>query len=186
MNARGGMAEAVDTLVLGDQGARSNAALDNALLHAGTEQLSAGDQTLLPIGELLRCPEKTPYTEVTSGQRPILPLYCCCCSSAARVLELQRRGWDSNPRGSFHRPHDFQSCTLSHSVTSPRALKILRDGRLQAWPGTRLRPGQRKGPKSRHAAKDPGPFLSYLAQRSNKNQPRSPSWGSAGKEGRIR
>ena len=33
--------------------------------------------------------------------------------------QIQRRGWDSNPRGSFHRPHDFQSCTLSHSVTPP-------------------------------------------------------------------
>ena len=32
---------------------------------------------------------------------------------------IQRRGWDSNPRGSFRRPHDFQSCTLSHSVTPP-------------------------------------------------------------------
>ena len=30
-----------------------------------------------------------------------------------------RRGWDSNPRGSLTRPHDFQSCTLSRSVTSP-------------------------------------------------------------------
>ena len=38
----------------------------------------------------------------------------------AASTERQRRGWDSNPRGSVNRPHDFQSCTLSHSVTSPR------------------------------------------------------------------
>src|SRR5215212_7534086 len=32
-----------------------------------------------------------------------------------------RRGRDSNPRGSLTRPHDFQSCTFSRSVTSPGA-----------------------------------------------------------------
>ena len=30
-----------------------------------------------------------------------------------------RRGRDSNPRGGFNPPHDFQSCTFNHSVTSP-------------------------------------------------------------------
>jgi hypothetical protein len=34
----------------------------------------------------------------------------------------ERRGWDSNPRGSLTRPHDFQSCTLSRSVTSPERI----------------------------------------------------------------
>ena len=34
----------------------------------------------------------------------------------------ERRGWDSNPRGSVTRPHDFQSCTFSRSVTSPERL----------------------------------------------------------------
>ena len=37
---------------------------------------------------------------------------------------MQRRGWDSNPRGSLHRPRDFQSRTLSHSVTSPGGTKL--------------------------------------------------------------
>jgi hypothetical protein len=35
----------------------------------------------------------------------------------------RRRGWDSNPRGSLTRPHDFQSCTLSPSVTSPNGVR---------------------------------------------------------------
>ena len=42
------------------------------------------------------------------------------CADRKKVASSpERRGWDSNPRGSFHRPHDFQSCTLSHSVTPP-------------------------------------------------------------------
>src|SRR3712207_4476043 len=41
---------------------------------------------------------------------------------AARLT--RRRGWDSNPRGSFHRPRDFQSRTLSHSVTSPGRIDL--------------------------------------------------------------
>ena len=36
----------------------------------------------------------------------------------ADVRIRERRGWDSNPRGSLARPR-FQSCTLSRSVTSP-------------------------------------------------------------------
>src|SRR5581483_4555822 len=36
----------------------------------------------------------------------------------------ERRGRDSNPRGGLTRPRDFQSRTLSHSVTSPSALTI--------------------------------------------------------------
>ena len=40
----------------------------------------------------------------------------------------KRRGWDSNPRGGVTRPHDFQSRTLSHSVTSPSALTIPASG----------------------------------------------------------
>ena len=47
------------------------------------------------------------------------------CGVSARRSPLagdaipERRGWDSNPRGSLTRPHDFQSCTFSRSVTSP-------------------------------------------------------------------
>ena len=49
--------------------------------------------------------------------RPALPEHGQ--QAATRASERKRRGWDSNPRGSFTRPHDFQSCTLSRSVTSP-------------------------------------------------------------------
>ena len=38
-------------------------------------------------------------------------------------MSSARTGWDSNPRGSFHRPRDFQSRTLSHSVTCPERLE---------------------------------------------------------------
>ena len=47
----------------------------------------------------------------------------------------RRRGWDSNPRGGVTRPRDFQSRTLSRSVTSPGASKIATaegDARAQA------------------------------------------------------
>ena len=41
----------------------------------------------------------------------------------ARPL-CERRGWDSNPRGGLTRPRDFQSRTLSRSVTSPGGTKL--------------------------------------------------------------
>jgi hypothetical protein len=40
-------------------------------------------------------------------------------AAGQRCLNQIRRGRDSNPRGSLTRPHDFQSCTFSRSVTSP-------------------------------------------------------------------
>ena len=34
-------------------------------------------------------------------------------------LDTKRRGRDSNPRYTFRRKHEFQSCAFNHSATSP-------------------------------------------------------------------
>jgi hypothetical protein len=52
-------------------------------------------------------------------RRPARNQPCSC------TRNQKRRGWDSNPRGSLTRPHDFQSCTLSRSVTSPERMSSL-------------------------------------------------------------
>ena len=72
------------------------------------------------------------HTVGTAGFEPATPRSRSECSTGLSHVPKQppatteRTGWDSNPRGLFT-PHDFQSCSLSHSDTGPNAERRGRD-----------------------------------------------------------
>ena len=46
-------------------------------------------------------------------------------STAPEKRKRWRRGRDLNPRHTFQRAHDFQSCSINHSDTSPQGVNLI-------------------------------------------------------------
>jgi hypothetical protein len=103
-----------------DQGRRVAKAADRCLnRNSRSQSLNGSDSarviafSVRPRDRLRRIAIAAPTEPLTGPSNPQVGL------NKPNACLLQRRGWDSNPRGSVNRPRDFQSRTLSRSVTSP-------------------------------------------------------------------
>ena len=115
VEARCAMADAIDAAIDREQQAAPHTPLD-AVGEPRLRGAGSSDQSVLRLGDpceqLLHRPTRVAY-RIKSARWPTSPLRTVLAGG------FKRRGRDSNPRGSFHRPRDFQSRSLSRSDTSP-------------------------------------------------------------------